>query len=223
MLNLAHQPSYRWLANPVAVPALVEAYRANALFDAHGDVPLFDYQFFADEVRRAGEVMADLTAWPVCSANSWFPRHANEVRIAFGALNNAVAGQGDVAGCAVHTDMDSQFRSRKRFRALARHSMVGYQGPRPRDRRQRWHGIVLQPAAEEHRDRQVWANRDDLWIAVFIWIERIHDRCRSQVSLGRLPPIQSDTIVSTPATQAADPNCHHLYTRRHSVPACQGL
>ena len=42
--------------------------------------------------------------------------------------NNAVARRGDVAGCVVHTDRGSQFRSRKFVRALDRHGMVGSMG-----------------------------------------------------------------------------------------------
>ena len=37
VLRLARQPYYRWLTNPVMTAELVEAYRANAFFDAHGD------------------------------------------------------------------------------------------------------------------------------------------------------------------------------------------
>lgn len=37
VLKLARQPYYRWLAEPVAAGELAEAYRANALFDAHRD------------------------------------------------------------------------------------------------------------------------------------------------------------------------------------------
>ncbi|MEW2811264.1 hypothetical protein AB0929_29885 [Streptomyces massasporeus] len=39
MLGLARQPYYRWLACPVTDAELAEAYRANALFDAHRDDP----------------------------------------------------------------------------------------------------------------------------------------------------------------------------------------
>ncbi|WP_378079936.1 hypothetical protein [Aeromicrobium camelliae] len=35
VLKLARQPYYRWLKSPVTDSELVEAYRANALFDAH--------------------------------------------------------------------------------------------------------------------------------------------------------------------------------------------
>lgn len=49
-------------------------------------------------------------------------------RLAVQALENAVAMRGDVAGCIVHSDRGSQFRSRKFLRALARHRMVGSMG-----------------------------------------------------------------------------------------------
>ena len=44
MLKFACLPYYRWLANPVTVAELVEAYRANALFDAHGYDPETGYR-----------------------------------------------------------------------------------------------------------------------------------------------------------------------------------
>ena len=69
--------------------------------------------------------------------------------LAVNALHNAVARRGDVAGCVLHTDRGSQFRSRKFVRALepAPHDRVD--GPSRRRRRQRRHGIVLRPAAEQ--------------------------------------------------------------------------
>ncbi len=48
--------------------------------------------------------------------------------LAVNALNNAVAIRGDIAGCVVHSDRGSQFRSRKFLRALAAHRMVGSMG-----------------------------------------------------------------------------------------------
>jgi transposase InsO family protein len=69
VLNLARQPYYRWLDNPVTDAELAEAYLANALFDAHRDDPEFGYRFLADEARDAGLVFADRTAWRICSDN----------------------------------------------------------------------------------------------------------------------------------------------------------
>ena len=72
VLKLARQPYYRWLTNPVTTAELVEAYRANALFDAHRDGPEYGHRFLVDEARDGGQPMARRTAWRICSANGWF-------------------------------------------------------------------------------------------------------------------------------------------------------
>ncbi|PWB97545.1 hypothetical protein DF220_06670 [Salinibacterium hongtaonis] len=72
VLKLARQPYYRWLANPVTHTEVVEAYRANALFDAHRDDPEFGHRLLADEARERGESMADRTAWRIASDNCWW-------------------------------------------------------------------------------------------------------------------------------------------------------
>lgn len=269
VLKIARQPYYRWLANPVTDSELEEAYRANALFDAHKDDPEFGYRYLADEARDAGQVMADRTAWRICSDNGWWssfgkkkrggkkagpPVHDDLVkrnftadapnqlwlgditehwtgegklylcafkdvysnriigysidsrmksRLAVSALNNAVARRGDVAGCVVHTDRGSQFRSRKFVRALGRHQMVGSMGRV---------GAAGDNAAMESffsllqknvLNRQHWATREDLRIAIVTWIERTYHRRRRQDALGRLTPIEFETIMTTPASQAA--------------------
>jgi hypothetical protein len=71
VLKLARQPYYRWLGQPMSDAMREEAYRANALFDAHRDDPEFGYRFLADEARGAGAVMADRTAWRICRDNRW--------------------------------------------------------------------------------------------------------------------------------------------------------
>lgn len=72
VLKIARQPYYRWLAQPVTDAELIEAYRADALFDAHGDDPEFGYRLLADEAWEAGEPMAERTAWRICSALGWW-------------------------------------------------------------------------------------------------------------------------------------------------------
>ena len=124
-------------------------------------------------------------------------------RLAVAALNNAVARRGDVAGCVLHTDRGSQFRSRKHVRALGRHDMVGSMGRV---------GACGDNAAMESffsllqknvLDRHSWATREELRIAIVTWIERTYHRRRRQDALGRLTPIEYETIMTTPATQAA--------------------
>lgn len=71
VLKIARQPYYRWLRRPVCDAELVEAQRADALFDAHRDDPEFGHRLLADEARAAGQAMCDRTAWRICHQNGW--------------------------------------------------------------------------------------------------------------------------------------------------------
>jgi putative transposase len=124
-------------------------------------------------------------------------------RLAVAALNHAVARRGDVAGCVLHTDRGSQFRSRKFVHALNRHDMVGSMGRV---------GAAGDNAAMESffsllqknvLNRRVWNTREELRIAIVTWIERTYHRRRRQATLGRLTPIEYELIMTTTATQAA--------------------
>ena len=52
-------------------------------------------------------------------------------------------------------------------------------------------------------DRRSWATRQELRIAIVIWIERTYHRRRRQARLGRLTPIEFEAIMNTPAALAA--------------------
>jgi len=125
-------------------------------------------------------------------------------RIAVAALNNAVARRGqDVAGCVLHTDRGSQFRARKLVKAIKHHHMIGSMGRV---------GAAGDNAAMESffsllqnnvLDRRRWPTREQLRVAIVTWIERTYHRRRRQLTLGRLTPIEYETIMNTPALQAA--------------------
>ena len=127
-----------------------------------------------------------------------------KARLVVAAIEMAVARRdGDVAGCILHSDRGSQFRARKVHRTLTRHQMVGSMGQV---------GSAGDNAAMESffallqknvLDRQSWATRDELRIEIVTWIERTYHRRRRQAALGRLTPIEYETIMTTPAAQAA--------------------
>lgn len=52
-------------------------------------------------------------------------------------------------------------------------------------------------------DRRSWSTREELRIAIVTWIERTYHRRRRQAALGRLTPIEYETVMTTPALQAA--------------------
>ncbi|WJY67159.1 hypothetical protein CAURIS_01110 [Corynebacterium auris] len=52
-------------------------------------------------------------------------------------------------------------------------------------------------------DRRPWATRDELRAAIVHWIEHTYHRRRRQDRLGRLTPIEFETIINNEALQAA--------------------
>lgn len=127
--------------------------------------------------------------------------------LAVAALDSAIARRRadgvDVAGCIIHTDRGSQFRSRKFVHAINRHGLAGSMGRV---------GAAGDNAAMESffallqknvLDRQPWATREALRIAIVTWIERTYHRRRRQDRLGRLTPIEFETIMTAAADLAA--------------------
>ncbi|MGP5261569.1 IS3 family transposase [Brachybacterium paraconglomeratum] len=270
VLKLSRQPYYRWRKQQFTESELVEAYRANALFDAHREDPEFGYRFLVGEAAEAGEVMCERTAWRICRDNQWWsvfgkkrgkngkrpgpPVHddlvkrdftaddVNELwltditehwtdegklylcaikdafsgrivgysisdrmkaRLAVNALNNAASRRGDAAGCIVHSDRGSQFRARSFVHALNRHHLIGSMGKV---------GAAGDNAAMESffallqknvLDRKRWRTREELRIAIITWIERTYHRRRRQARLGRLTPIEYETIMNPTVSLAA--------------------
>jgi putative transposase len=113
--------------------------------------------------------------------------------LAVAALRHAVRLR-DPAGTIVHSDRGSQFRSRKFVKALHRNGLVGSMGRV---------GACGDNAAMESffallqnnvLDRRRWQTRQDLRLAIVTWIERTYHRRRRQTRLGRLTPIEFETI-----------------------------
>jgi putative transposase len=123
-----------------------------------------------------------------------------KARLAVTALHNAVATRQPVS-TVVHSDRGSQFRSRKFVKALRDNGLTGSMGRV---------GACGDNAAMESffallqknvLDRRRWATREDLRLAIVTWIEATYHRRRRQARLGRLTPIEFETM--NPAAQAA--------------------
>jgi putative transposase len=121
--------------------------------------------------------------------------------LAVSAIRNAALRR-DSNGVIVHTDRGSQFRSRVFVSTLNDLDMTGSMGRV---------GAAGDNAAAESffsllqknvLNRQRWDTRDDLRLAIIIWIEATYHRRRKQRRLGRLTPIEYETIHQ-PAAQAA--------------------
>jgi putative transposase len=102
-------------------------------------------------------------------------------RLAVAAIETAVARRGrDVAGCVVHADRGSQFRSRKFHQALARHGLIGSMGNVASAADNAAMESFFALLQRNVLDRLRWDTRDQLRIAILTWVERTYHRRRRQ-------------------------------------------
>ncbi len=120
--------------------------------------------------------------------------------LAVTALRNAVALRGPVQAI-VHSDRGSQFRSHAYVRTLREALLRGSMGRV---------GTCADNAAMESffsllqknvLNRRRWRTREELRLAIITWIEKTYHRRRRQDRLGRMTPIEFETI--TEAAHAA--------------------
>ena len=113
--------------------------------------------------------------------------------LAVAALAHAVALRSP-SGTVVHSDRGSQFRSRKFVSALHASGLKGSMGRV---------GACGDNAAMESffallqknvLNRKRWETRQELRLAIITWIERTYHRRRRQKALGKLTPIEFETI-----------------------------
>jgi putative transposase len=116
--------------------------------------------------------------------------------LAVNALSNALALRGTV-DAIVHSDRGSQFRSHAYLRALRDAQLRGSMGRV---------GACADNAAMESffsllqknvLNRQRWTSREQLRLAIVVWIEKTYHRRRRQDTLGRMTPIEFETLTQT--------------------------
>lgn len=109
------------------------------------------------------------------------------------ALRNAIARRSP-HGTIVHSDRGGQFRSRRYVTALRSAGLVGSVGRvgacGDNAARESFFALLLKNVL----NRQQWNSRDQLRLAIVTWIEKIYHRRRRQRALGRLTPIEFETI-----------------------------
>jgi putative transposase len=114
--------------------------------------------------------------------------------LAVSALRNAIALRAPAGTVVVHSDRGSQFRSAAFVTTLTSNGLTGSMG--------RVEACGDNAAMESFfallqknvLDRQRWSGREQLRLAIITWIERTYHRRRRQRRLGRLTPIEYETI-----------------------------
>jgi len=113
--------------------------------------------------------------------------------LATSALRNAV-GLRSPRGTVVHSDRGSQFRSAKFVRLLRNNGLQGSMGRV---------GACADNAAMESffsllqknvLNTKRWSTREELRLAIVTWIEATYHRRRRQRGLGKLTPIEFETV-----------------------------
>ena len=117
--------------------------------------------------------------------------------LAVSALRNAIALRSPT-GTVVHSDRGSQFRSRAFVTVLTGSNLNGSMGRV---------GACADNAAMESffsllqknvLNRKRWETREELRIEIICWIERTYHRRRRQRGLGRLTPVEYETLNPRP-------------------------
>jgi putative transposase len=115
-------------------------------------------------------------------------------QLAVSALRNAIALRSPTGTVVLHSGRGSQFRSAAFVTTLRRNGLTGSMGRV---------GACGGNAAMESfsallqknvLDRQRWSTREELRLAIITWIEKTYHRRRRQRALGRLTPIEYETI-----------------------------
>lgn len=123
--------------------------------------------------------------------------------LAVRALENALMQRNWPENVVVHSDRGGQFRSREFQQALKHHKLRGSMGRV---------GACGDNAAMESffsllqknvLDRKRWATRDELRLAIVHWVEAKYHRKRKQRGLGKLTPVEFETIVKSAVDLAA--------------------
>lgn len=113
--------------------------------------------------------------------------------LAAAAIRNAIALRSPV-GTVCHSDRGSQFRSQKVMRILKNNGLRGSMGRV---------GAASDNASMESffallqnnvLDTRRWDTREQLRLAIVVWIETKYNRRRRQRTLGKLTPVEFETI-----------------------------
>ncbi len=116
--------------------------------------------------------------------------------LAVDALEMAISrrGRAAAAGCVVHADRGSQFRSRPYVSALHRHGLTRSMGRVASSADNAAMESFLALLQKNVLNTRRWATRGQLPLAIVTWIERTYHRRRRQRALGKTTPTEFETI-----------------------------
>ena len=124
-------------------------------------------------------------------------------QLAVSALRSAVARRQPTRVVVVHSDRGGQFRSRAFRRVLVEAGLVGSMGSVASAGDNAAMESFFSLLQLNVLNQQTWATREDLRLAMVIWIERTYNRRRRQRGLGRLTPVEFELALNNISELAA--------------------
>jgi transposase InsO family protein len=115
--------------------------------------------------------------------------------LAAAALRNAIALRRPV-GTTVHSDRGSQFRSKKVIRILKNNGLYGSMGRVGSSGDNAAMESFFSLLQKNVLDTRRWHTREELRLAIVIWIETKYNRRRRQRALGKLTPVEFEIIYT---------------------------
>ena len=223
VLGFSKQAFYKWQANPITDREWSDAHLINTALDIHHGDPAFGYRFIADQLAKHG-ITRRRTGCSGCVSRNGSGRCSRRRQGSHDALGHRCTTTSSLSKTRSTADPEKssagrprpkpstssygpsntqvlqrllepgQFRSTAFVTALKSHRLVGSMGRV---------GACGDNAAMESffsllqknvLDQQRWTSREELRVAIVIWIERTYHRRRRQRGLGRLTPIEYETI-----------------------------
>jgi putative transposase len=176
-----------------------------AVIDENGRVT---HDFSADRPNQVW--LTDITEHPTAEGKLYLCAvkdcHSNKIvgysmdsrmksALAASALRNAIALRSPV-GTICHSDRGSQFRSKKVVRILKNnglHGSMGRVGSSGDNAAMESFFSLLQ---KNVLNTKRWQTREELRLAIVIWIETKYNRRRRQRALGKLTPVEFENIYT---------------------------
>ena len=122
--------------------------------------------------------------------------------LAVTALRMAIILRGRPAGTIVHSDRGGQFRSKKFSVMLRNNGLVGSMGRVASAGDNAAMESFFALLQKNVLNRRQWVTSEELRLAIVTWIERTYHRRRRQRGLGKLTPIEFETIYNQTALAA---------------------
>lgn len=117
-------------------------------------------------------------------------------QLADAALRTAIARRSPTGTVVAHSDRGGQFRSHRYQRTLRAHELTSSMGRVSSAGDNAAMESFFSLLQKNVLNRQTWTTREQLRLAIITWIERPYHHRRRQRALGKLTPVEYETVIA---------------------------